>query len=203
MTPPTSIYQLPQSGNCLSQGEILSDLTAVRADPAKVGEEETSVSALRFIYPYAIVLSQACDLEQDFNARKQQNNEKHLLSSVLFCRVALATELKGAVGGSDIWKRVRQNKDERYHCLEKIPSESDGRGQGIEDMGIDFKTYFTIATEEVYRLIELGRTHRRSVLTTPYQLHISSRFAYFLSRVPLPRDHAIGAPSGGTPPAAG
>ena len=141
---------------------------------------------IRVEYPYAIVLSQACDLTQDFSSRQ---NGKSQLPDVLFCQLPTADALKAGCGGSDIWKRVKQNKDERYHFLEKVPIDSDAAGEGLPEMGIDFKRYFTLPTEEVYRWIELGQTKRRAVLCSPYLEHLSSRFAYFMSRVGLPRDH--------------
>jgi hypothetical protein len=56
-------------------------------------------------------------------------------------------------------------------------------------MGIDFKRYFTIPADETYRRVELGEAQRRCVLQSPYLEHLSSRFAYYLSRVALPLDH--------------
>ncbi len=88
-----------------------------------------------------------------------------------------------------MWKRVRNNKDERYHFLERAPADCDAQGEGIQELGIDFKRYFTLPTDEVYRWIEMGVIKRRSTLRTPYAEHLSSRFAYFLSRIALPHDH--------------
>jgi hypothetical protein len=147
---------------------------------------ETDLSVVRVDYSYVVVLSQSCDLQQDFAGRQ---SEKPQLPDVLLCHVPTAEELRALCGGSDIWKRIRQNKDERYHFLEKVPSECDTRQEGLPELGVDFKRYFTLPTDEVYRRIELGPTLRRTVLCTPYLEHLSSRFAYFLGRVALPRDH--------------
>lgn len=180
-----SIYQCsPAAGICLCQGEILSGLIRVRLDAAKIGEIEPSVVQVDF--PFAVVLSQACDLIQDFSGRQ---SDKPQLPDVLFCQLPFAQDLKAGCGGSDIWKRIRQNKDERYHFLEKIPLECDAFAEGIPELTVDFKRYFTVPTDEVYRRLELGPTRRRTVLCSPYLEHLSSRFAFFLSRVALPREH--------------
>jgi hypothetical protein len=132
-------------------------------------------------------MTQACDLTQDFEPRQ---NGKPQLPEVLFCQVPMAEELRKTPGlASDIWKRIRQNKDERYHFLEGVPLECDACGEAIPELGIDFKRYFTLPTEEVYHQIRSGTIRRRCVLISPYLEHLSTRFAYFLSRVALPRDH--------------
>jgi hypothetical protein len=156
-------------------------------DPTKIGETEPSVVQVN--YTYALVLSQACDLEQDFQTR--QAGTPRLLPEVLFCQIPTAEELRKATPGmnSTIWDRIKKNKDERYHFLERIPAKDDGCGEGLPELGVDFKRYFTIPTDEVYRRLEIGPTLRRTVLCTPFLEHLSSRFAYFLSRVALPRDH--------------
>lgn len=63
------------------------------------------------------------------------------------------------------------------------------RGEGAPELVIDFKRYFTLPTGELYRWIALGETRRRCRLRSPYMEHLSSRFAYFLSRVALPEDY--------------
>lgn len=60
---------------------------------------------------------------------------------------------------------------------------------GLPELGIDFKKIFTIPTDEIYQRIALGQVKRRAVLVSPYLEHLSSRFAYFLSRIALPQEH--------------
>jgi hypothetical protein len=137
-----------------------------------------------------MILTQDCDLEQDFRARAGQTGADKLIPSILFSEVVTAEELRGSAGiNSTIWPRVRMNKDERYHFLQKVEQVDDAFGQGLPELGIDFKRYFTLQTGEVYRRIELGEAQRRCALVNPYLEHLTSRFAYFLSRVALPQDH--------------
>jgi hypothetical protein len=110
---------------------------------------------------------------------------------LLFCEVATAEALFARVKplGSRLWDRIKINKDERYHFLQKVAPIDDVQGQGLPEMGIDFKRYFTVAPEEVYYRIEMGESKRRCYLLSPYMEHQCTRFASFLSRVALPDDH--------------
>jgi hypothetical protein len=180
-------FSSPAVGECLCPGEILSDLVRFRLDVGKMAEAELSI--LKIVYPCAVVLSQACDLEQDFAARRE--NKPHLLPDVLFCQLPTAEELRLPQGelNSKLWDRVHKNKDERYHFLQKLPAECDAQGKGLPELCADFKRYFSMPTDEVYRRLELGPTVRRAFIGSPYLEHLSNRFSYFLGRVALPQDH--------------
>jgi len=142
-------------------------------------------------YDHAIVVTQDCDLEQDFRVRfPDEKPSDKLLPNILFCPVATAVELRGTTGiTSDIWRRISQNKDERYHFLQAVEAGSDAQQSGLPELGIDFKRVFTLPTDELYLRIELGEAKRRSVLQSPYLEHLSERLAHFNSRVALPEDH--------------
>ena len=188
---PSPIYRASTAGSELGlrQGEILSDVAQFRFDAATLGT--TAPSGEPRYHPYAVIVSQDCDLEQDFNVRQKQSVSDKRLPNVLFCEVATADELFGRVKalGSKLWDRIRINKDERYHFLQAVDASCDAQQIGMPEMGIDFKRYFTIPTDEMYKRIEIGEAKRRCVLVSPYLEHLSSRFAYFLSRVALPEDH--------------
>ena len=105
--------------------------------------------------------------------------------------VAAAEDLYGRVKltNKKLWDHIRINKDERYHFLQKVEPPDDALGQGLPELGLDFKRYFTVPTDEVYRRVELSEAQRRCFLASPYLEHLSSRFAFYLSRVALPEDH--------------
>jgi hypothetical protein len=143
------------------------------------------------LHPFAIVLTQDCDLEQDFRARSANNRPDKLVPNILFCEAIEADRFRGTEGiDRRILDRIRINKDERYQFLQTAAAHEDALREGLPELGIDFKRYFTIPTDEVYRRIELGEAQRRCILSSPYLEHFSSRFAYFLSRIALPSDHA-------------
>jgi hypothetical protein len=188
---PPRIYSATPTGvaSCLRQGEIISDLDQFRLDLETIGTGSLSVSPYR--HPLALVLTQDCDLEQDFKANAAVNAPDKVVPSVFFCEVSSATEVRGAAWiNSTLWKPIPLNKNERYHFLQKVDASCDAQQIGLVELVIDFKRYFTIPTREVYRRIERGEAKRRCVLVSPYLEHLTSRFAYFLSRVALPSDHA-------------
>ncbi|MDP9174676.1 MAG: hypothetical protein M3O30_12535 [Planctomycetota bacterium] len=144
------------------------------------------------VHIYAMVLTQDCDLESDFRGRPQDSEGHQCIPNVLLCEAIETETLKGRVpSGKDIWKRIIQNKDERYHCLECVPAEHDLEGSGMCSIGIDFKRYFTVPTDEIYRRIEIGQARRRCVLITPYAEQLLDRFFHFQARIPIPENHDV------------
>jgi hypothetical protein len=141
----------------------------------------------------ALIITQDCDLERDFFARRPSRavevRAEGLLPNVLLCPVVTVQELMALTPrGRDIWTRVKENRDERYHILQRVEASEDALSKGLPAMGIDFKRYFTVPTDELYAQLEMGAS-RRCVLVSPYLEHFSTRFAYFLSRVALPTPH--------------
>ena len=193
------IYVASHPGPILSlrQGEIISDLVQTHLD---LDQLEKGVGVmLSKNHNFCIILSQDCDIEQDCRIRSQlvinngklDGNDKRI-PNILFCEVATAQAVCNSnsdrVDGKT-WKRIKINKDERYHLLQKIAPTCDFSGDGLPELCIDFKRYFTIPTDEVYYRLRTGEAKRRCVLVSPYLEHLSSRFCYYLSRVALPLDH--------------
>jgi hypothetical protein len=171
----------------LRQGEIVSNVVQVRLTLNSIGSDSPEASPI--IHPFAVVLTQDCDLEQ--HLRRIANGKEGTLPNVLFCEAVAASSLRDSAGGSDIWKRVRQNKDERYQCLEQVPAEQDAVKEGIDALGVDFKRYFTIPTDEVLARISRGESRRRAFLAPPYNLQLATRFFSYHMRIALPDEHAI------------
>lgn len=181
----------PQSGQ-IFQGEIVSNLTQAWLDIASIGPDRTPVVNF-FTHPYAVVLTQGCDLESDFRRRRAQETTG-LIPSILFCEIAEAVALQHGEGlNSGIWRHVRKNKEERYHFLRGIGPEADAAGQGTPDLALDFKRYFTVPTGEAYWRLEVGELKRRACLESPYREHLATRFFYYHYRVALPEDHFVRA----------
>lgn len=181
----------PSQGGPLRQGEILSDLIETRM--VSVSKDQAPQVDL-VTHPFALILSQDCDLDLDFQARNSPETVSHpsnkLLPSILFCEATTATDLRSHLSDSQIWKQITQNKNERYQYLRGVAAEVDALGTGTSDLGADFKRYFAISTEHVYLQLQ-GPAKRRSRLQSPYLEHLSSRFAYYLSRVALPEEHFV------------
>jgi hypothetical protein len=157
----------------LCQGEILSDLVQTHLEIACVGITGP-IRVSQKHHPFAIIMSQGCDLDLDFKARSGQVKEDKLLPNVLFCEVFTAAVLKGSGGmNSQIWGRVQRNKDERYQFLQKVEPIYDAVDLGLPEIGIDFKR----------------TARRRCRLLSPFLEHLSTRFAHYLCRVALPFEH--------------
>jgi hypothetical protein len=187
------VYAASEPNAPLRQGEIFTGLSVAALAVESIGTDAPEVDTV--VHPYAIVLSQACDLEQDATARKPGSGddvaaEYRRLPYVLFAQAVTAEDLRARMAlGSQFWKNVCQNKNERYHYLEAVPAEDDGDRGGLPALGVDFKRYLAVPTPEVYARLRLGEATRRCVLNSPYLEHLATRFCYYQFRVALPRDH--------------
>lgn len=186
---------LPSSNGSLRQGEILSNLKQFKLNLESLRSGKPLAEPI--IHPFAIVITQDCDCEQDFKKRQVSDlvSDK-IIPSILFCEVVVAEQLRNRDKdnrvkeiNSTVWGQVKINKNERYHFLESVPAESDGLSEGLPELTLDFKRYFTIPTEEVYYRLEIKEAQRRCRLVSPYLEHLTSRFNYFQYRIALPEDH--------------
>ncbi len=183
--------------SALRQGELLSDVIELAIDLDTIFSESPNLA--QKTHPFAFVVSQDCDLDWDFVARDKQTQNHKKIPNALLCEVMLANDLARFIldqidnvantKKSRTWAKVKQNKDERFHFFEKVDKSEDLQDEGISELGIDFKRYFTVPTEELYKRIEKGQTLRRCRLVSPYLEHLSTRFAYFQSRIALPEDY--------------
>lgn len=191
MQSPSRIYRVaaPDAASPLRQGEILTNVVQAVVDAATIQDESPKI--LRIIHPYAVILAQDCDLDQDFRVRSHATPSDKLFPTILLGEVSTAEELFGIIRQTNkkLWDRIQINKDERYHFLEKVEPGSDRLNDGLPELAIDFKRYFTIRTDEIYHRIGIGEVQRRTVLLSPYLEQLSARFAYYLSRIALPEDH--------------
>lgn len=181
------IYEPSIVGGPLRQGEIISGLVYFKLNVDSIELPEKEV--IPVYHPYVIIVSQDCDLDWDYKARNSTPQTDKLIPSILFCEVTTAESLRSRGITSDIWKRIKINKDERYQFLQKAEPNDDVLLQGLPELGIDFKRYFSLPADEVYKRIELNEAVRRCRLTSPYLEHFSTRFAYYQFRVALPADH--------------
>lgn len=152
----------------------------------------------------AVVVTQDCDLEQDWAIREEGNSADTELLCVLLCPACPADELRDRHKlTTNLWTPIRNNKNERYQYLAEIPKDSDQTGEGHVALLVDFKSLFAIRTDELYRqLCGTGRDapRRRCRLNTPWREHLQCRFAAYQARIGLPRDHFLSESRRSTPP---
>ena len=149
----------PPGSDWLRQGEILEGLLELRAVPTQGStKDDLDVDIETAPHPLAVVVSQDCDLEWDYKARRGLVVPHELLSHILFCdlyehgQVRTREDVK-----SDIWKRIRQNQDERHHSFPGVSAEN---GDVIlSPVIMDFKSYFSMPTDNGLHATgtELGR----------------------------------------------
>lgn len=168
----------------LRQSEIITDLVQFTYDPA-AGE------AIETRHPYAIVLSQDCDLLRDYEARPK--GRPRVLNGALLFELEPVETARPKLAGSDIFKRIKRHGEDRYHLLEAVPTNLDLLGQGLPQLIIDFRRCYTMPPDEIYRQCALagaGGSKRRCRLEMPYREHLQSRLAFYLQRVALPDERA-------------
>lgn len=170
----------------IKQGDILIDV-----EHFIYSQEEKSI--LKFIYPYTIVITQDCDLEQDFNARNVTLLQDKFLDSTLLIPAFLSEDLKMGThlsmldlqrqdwstfsSKSDKWSNITGNENKRFHCLNKDES------LGIPELIMDFKFFFTLPHTQLNSIY--NKSYMASIKAL-YREDLSSRFAHYLSRIGLP-----------------
>lgn len=173
----------------LAQGDILRDVDHVEHVHERYGIIEIS----KVVFPLSIVLTQDCDLAQDYKFRcskeKTANQDKYLLSVILAPIYnlehvytgdhlsALGMKMnpigrKGSPGNN-----LRNNETPRYHYVE-FPEDI-----RVVPSVIDFKHYFTA---NVIYLKKHKRDNFVCQISELYREDISHRFSSYLSRIGLP-----------------
>lgn len=171
----------------IRQGDIFSNLEF------RFVNEDGSTGSVAF--PFWIVLTQDCDLEQDHNARKRleddedtgQKSQDKLIQTVLACPAFVAEQLREGTHMADLgwtmerwssepWKQIMRNNNARFHILPQTEEFS------LPNLVIDFKRFFTLPIE--YTNLNMGS--RVAMVDDLFREAVSQRFAYYLSRVALP-----------------
>ncbi len=185
-------YCLPEEGDYLHQGQLLR---RVWQWVAKYDGDGKPVGAEAGAHKLAVIVTQECDLTQDFGNRKDNAWVETDLLNVLLCPALPAEELRLQ---HEIkrkrWEIVRSNGAERYQYLAEVPDEADAAAIGHDPMLVDFKSYFTVRTVELYRQIRATDEDSAAlftVLNVPWREHLQQRFASYQARVGLPLDHFV------------
>jgi hypothetical protein len=173
----------------VAHGDILRDVECIEYVVEKNGQIEVS----KIVFPLVAVLTQDCDLAQDYTFRwskkKKSSQDKYLLSVL----VAPLYNVEHVYSGEQLsnlgMKMVeisrtkspgtflRNNEIPRYHYLEfgsKIPA--------VPSV-VDFKHYFSV---NVVYLKKHKRCHYVCRLSSLYREDVGQRFASFLARIALP-----------------
>lgn len=173
-------YTITEMDGELRQSEIITGLVQFTYYPA-AGE------AIETRHPYAIVLTQDCDLLRDHEVRG--DGRPTVLNGVLLFELEPVDLARPKLAGGDIFKRIKRHSEERYHLLQAVPAELDLLRQGLPELIIDFRRCYTMPPDEIYRQCGLEGSDgakRRCRLEMPYREHLQNRAAFYLQRVALP-----------------
>ena len=189
-----AIYQASHKNSSLRQGEILTGVVQYKPVINELLQDNQELSFDAIVHPYAIVVTQDCDLDWDYRDRQATKSQSSkLLNSVLLCEITTAQEVRDIedkkVMNSKEWNLVESHRHERYYFFEKISSACDSEQIGLPELTADFKRIFGIDAEILYRQIEVGMVKRRSILVSPYLEHFSRRYHSFHERIALPSQY--------------
>lgn len=184
----------------LSQGDIYRNVTIV--------EGEYPDKLVQTSFAYSVLLSQDCDLEQDWNAtlelmkltgshiEERRKLEDKILRHLIFapCYVLEAfregTHIEGrhmqTWTAKQVKRQIKENKHIRYHFL---PSEL---GLQEQNLVVDFKHYFSIQRDQFYELAKM-RDEFAYVCSVAllYREALSKRFGDYLSRIGFPNEDEL------------
>ena len=189
----TKVYQ--ETSGVINQCDIFKNVEYIEY----VKEIDLTIEVSKIVFPKVIVLTQACDLQQDFNARKRMkeaegslkcNHDKYLISVIVapiynfedfrmgthLEQLGLIMENKGSRNKS-VCKTIIANENKRYHYLKFNDDVT------IPESVVDFKHYFTV------NILYLESIYEKSYVCSVDSLYrelISQRFSNFLSRIGLP-----------------
>lgn len=181
-------YEVINSDIRLTQGDIILDCPVVRwaSTPIEAGtinDPESLKSAIEVIVADVVVITQACDLEQD----KVQN--------VILCpHLALdkfkeeweeAMQKGGQNPTQKAWCRYCEDIKNGYVWNLSMLNECDIENSALPHRVVDFHEVFTLPRTFLESLLE-SREESRLRLRPPYREHLSQAFARFFMRVGLP-----------------
>jgi hypothetical protein len=178
-----------ENGERITQGDIFKNVEFLE----HITELDGNIEVSKIIFPYVVVLTQDCDLAQDFTFRwtedTKSNHDKWLFSVLVAPLYNLEQLLSGEhlnelnMAMSPIsrkktpGKNLIQNETPRYHYLEfpeKVP---------LVPSVIDFKHYFSV---NVVQLKQQKSEKFVCQIGELYREHLSHRFSNYLSRIGLP-----------------
>jgi hypothetical protein len=173
----------------ISHCDILRNVEYIES----VTEKDGAIEVTKISFPLVIVLTQDCDLAQDYTFRwskpKKGNQDKYLLS-VLVAPLYNAEHVYNGEQLSNLQMKMaeinrkktpgsnlRNNETPRYHYIDFGPVHP------IVPSVIDFKHYFSV------NVVQLKRHKRDNFvcrLSPLYREDVGQRFSSFLARIALP-----------------
>lgn len=183
-------FRNPKSDHTINQCDVFKNIEFIEY----AIELNDTIEVSKIVFPYVVVLTQSCDLLQDYNAKKNQENNKSqdkFLISVIVAPLYNFEEFRVGEHLSQLDRKmenqgnikksrcemIMKNENKRYHFI-RFPASFP-----IVDSVIDFKHYFSVTVE--YLQNNYDKLYVCSISPLFREL-ISQRFSNFLSRIGLP-----------------
>jgi hypothetical protein len=189
-------YQITNDNGELQQGEVLANVWEHRSEYPPIEPSDKVAPFISVHHPRMIVMTAECDMLWDYQARSGIHDEDALtgielnhpsiLPHILLCEMYEQEEIRSTITGSDIWKRIRQNQDERYHHLIEAPFAGNSVNEALPDLYLDFKKTFSLPTRKLYEGLNNSNIARVAVVPPIYVHDLIHRFYGFLGRVAVP-----------------
>lgn len=138
--------------------------------------------------PYSIVLTQDCDLSEDFNNRTgSYKNQDKFLKTILICPWYL---LEDFCNGTHLWEEYKMQIFTSWKPIEKLKRNEELKrfhylkwGDNFPDLVIDFKHFYSVSREWIYKKYD---SIYISSISELFRESLSQRFTNFLWRIWLP-----------------
>ena len=191
--PTRSKAHKPQFEEHVTQGDVFRNVRYNYID----SEDGGGVNVVEFEFPFAVVISQACDaIAMDNIIANKKGKPAKFMPSILLCPIydkiiaksgthlsnafselGLVLESENIYHGDD-YNVAQRDWHYRFHSLEVVINEK----SVIKDAIIDFKHYFTVPMSYLVK----NKENRFFHLDDLFAEQISLKFATFLSRVAIP-----------------
>lgn len=173
-----------QKNGRLYQGDIFKNVPYVETISESNGQIEVAI----ITFPYAIIVSQECDLQWDSNKRPAGfdlisalliplYNYEHVLDGSYLEHLGTKMGTISNKPNKTDNKNLRQNETPRYHYLE-FPDEVE-----MVPSVADFKQYFTVSIDFLSKFKDYNYV---CTISSPFKEHLVQRLANYLSRIGLP-----------------
>jgi hypothetical protein len=187
------VYEPPADGQ-VRQAELLTSV--LEYQPARPDAASDGIAFRQVKHPLIVVMSQDCDLEQDFNIRlpsdadplplDEAENHRNALTHMLLCDAYTESELTQRLPdsfGSKERRFLAQNQNERYHRLDQ--AKIDGTDTEVDPLFIDFRRHFGVPSSHIYQQFADDTAGRLARLPVYYLHDLVDRFYGYLARVAI------------------
>jgi len=180
----------------LCQGDILEDFRY----PERVIIVGKKIRVKQRYLPYLVILTQDCDLEQDYKSRTvPRKTQDAYLQTILVCPAYQGEKLRNGDHLEDLdlkmeyqnstkWNDIKDDKNPRYQYLPEFINEE----VQVPELTIDFKHYYCIPRDLIYENLQ---KHYLASINELFRESLSLRFAQFISRIGLPEINGAVCPT--------